>query len=253
MALSDVPLDLIEACRSGERDRIEELIRLISPDLYRILFSMLRDHDDTDEVLQETLIRLFRYIRALKEVERFPAWVMRIAVNQAQTYRVRKGRTRLYEIENSSEVSNSAVVLANSPDDPRQKMMRDQLRGEITSAMDCLPERQRIATVLFEVEGLSIKEIAQALGCSEGAVKFNIHEGRKKLKRRLFHLVRGLRWGRRWALESGSAWSRTGSGAAGRPAASASGPASSFPSLPALPSDGFSPSELPPDELSAEG
>ena len=65
-----------------------------------------------------------------------------------------------------------------------------------------------MATVLFEVEGYSIREVAEILKCSEGAVKFNIHEGRKKLKRRLFHLVRGTRWGRKRAedeeLESGA-------------------------------------------------
>ena len=130
---------------------------------------------------------------------------MRIAVNQVQSYRVRKGRHRFYEIDDSREVSNSAVVLGGkSPVDPREQMMREQLREEITSAMKALPERQRMATVLFEMEGLSIREVAEVLECSEGAVKFNIHEGRKKLKRRLFHLVKGLRWGRRRALESGS-------------------------------------------------
>lgn len=210
VALSQVPQDLIEASQRGDKDKIEELIRLITPDLYRILFSMLRDHDDTDEVLQETLIRLFRYIGSLKDIQRFPAWVMRIAVNQVQTHRVRKGRTRFYEIENSSEVSNSAVVMGGvAPDDPREKMVREQLREEISTAMAALPERQRMATVLFEIEGLSIREVAAALQCSEGAVKFNIHEGRKKLKNRLFHLVREMRWGRRRAMESGtgSGWS----------------------------------------------
>lgn len=208
MALSQVPVELIQSCQRGEKGAIENLIQQISPDLYRILFSMLRDHDDTDEVLQETLIRLFRYIGALKDVERFPAWVMRIAVNQVQSFRVRKGRTRLYEIEDSREISNSAVVLGGAtPSDPRENMMREQIRDEIAGAMKSLPDRQRMATVLFEVEGLSIKEIAEILECSEGAVKFNIHEGRKKLKRRLFHLVQGLRWGRRHAMESGASWS----------------------------------------------
>lgn len=204
MALSQVSPELIDACRGGDKVAVEQLIAEISPDLYRIIFSILRDHDDTDEVLQETLIRLFRYIGALKEINRFPAWVMRIAVNQVQTFRVRKNRSQFYEIEDSREISNSAVVLAGEgPEDPCEKLMREQMRTEIVSAMESLPERQRMATVLFEVEGLSIKEVAAAMQCSEGAVKFSIHEGRKKLKRRLFHLVQGLRWSRQHASESG--------------------------------------------------
>lgn len=197
MALVDVPHDLIESARSGDRESVEELIRQITPDLYRIIFSILRDHDETDEVLQETLIRLFRYIGSLKDINRFPAWVMRIATNQVQTFRAKRGRSRLYEIEDTSEISNSAIVLGgNAPQDARGKLMGEEIREEISEAMSTLPTRQRMATVLFEVEGLSIKEIAQALECSEGAVKFNIHEGRKKLKKQLAHLVREKRWGR---------------------------------------------------------
>ncbi|MGH7198059.1 MAG: RNA polymerase sigma factor [Candidatus Omnitrophota bacterium] len=205
MALSQVSPELIEACRGGDRAAMENLLQEISPDLYRIIFSILRDHDDTDEVLQETLIRLFRYIGALKDIQRFPAWVMRIAVNQVQTYRVRKNRNRLYEVEDSREISNSAVVLSGmAPENPCEKLAREQMRAEITSAMDSLPNRQKTATVLFELEGMSIKEIANIMQCSEGAVKFGIHEGRKKLKMRLFHLVQGLRWGKRHSTASGS-------------------------------------------------
>ncbi|MBI1785163.1 RNA polymerase sigma factor [Candidatus Sumerlaeota bacterium] len=203
MALSQVSPLLIDQCRNGDRDAMESLISEISPDLYRIIFSIVHDHDDTDEILQETLIRLFRYIGALKDIQRFPAWVMRIAVNQVQTFRVRKNRNRLYEISDSREISNSAVVLNGvAPEDPSEKLQREQMRQEITEAMDSLPERQKMATVLFELEGMPIKEIASVMQCSEGAVKFSIHEGRKKLKRRLIHLVQGLRWGKRHASES---------------------------------------------------
>ena len=202
MALSQVSPQLIEACRIGDRGSIETLLEQISPDLYRILFSMLRDHDDTDEVLQETLTRLFRYIGSLKDIDRFPAWAMRIAVNQVQTFRVRKNRTRLYDLEDHAEVSDKTIVTSGrSPENPRDRVMRDQVKQEIAEAMESLPNRQRMATVLFEIEGFSIKEIAQSLDCSEGAVKFNIHEGRKKLRRRLLHLVREMRWGRRRIAE----------------------------------------------------
>jgi RNA polymerase sigma-70 factor, ECF subfamily len=197
VALVDVPHDLIESCRSGDRESVEELIRLVTPDLYRIIFSILRDHDETDEVLQETLIRLFRYIGALKDVSRFPAWVMRIATNQVQTFRARRGRSRLYEVENPDEISNSAIVLGGSPpEDARGRLMwrADPLRNLRRHGDP--PHPPAHGHRLFEVEGMSIKEIAQALECSEGAVKFNIHEGRKKLKKQLAHLVREKRWGR---------------------------------------------------------
>ncbi len=190
MALADVPLDLVESCRRRDREAVDALLRLISPDIYRIVYSLLRDHDDTDEVVQETLIRVFRYLETLKEPERFAAWVMRIAINQVQTWRMRRNRTRFYELDDMVEPEEGVVVLSGtSPVNPRDEAARREMRQQIEQAMGTLPDRQQTAVTLFELEGLSIREIAQVMRCSEGAVKFNIHEARKKLQHRLGHMV----------------------------------------------------------------
>lgn len=191
MALADTPLDLIESARKGDQTAIETLMRQSSPDLYRIIYSQLRDHDETDEVLQETLLRAFRYIHKLKDLDRFAPWLIRIAVNQVHTFRMKKGRTRLYELAEGMEPEESAVVLNGSGSvNPREEVTRQELRQHIVSAMKKLPNRQQTAIMLFELEGLSIKEIASAMECSEGAVKFNIHEARKKLQKMLRPLLR---------------------------------------------------------------
>lgn len=198
MALADVPVDLILACRGNDRPATERLLRTISPDIYRIVYSILHDHDDTDEVAQETLIRIFRYIGSLKEPERFASWVMRITINQVQTWRVRKGRRQFSELDESLDLDEGVVVVASGSAvrSPREQAIQSEVRAEIQTAMAALPDRQQTAVMLFELEGLSIKEIAGVMNCSEGAVKFNIHEARKKLQKRLSHLVRGL-FGRR--------------------------------------------------------
>jgi RNA polymerase sigma-70 factor (ECF subfamily) len=63
------------------------------------------------------------------------------------------------------------------------------VREAIEEAIGELPDRQQTAVILFEVEGCSIKEVSEIMGCSEGAVKFNVHTARKKLQGRLGHLV----------------------------------------------------------------
>lgn len=188
MALSDVPIPAIEAAQTGERDAVERLLKLVSPDLYRIIFSMLRDHDDTDEVLQETLLRIFRYLKNLKEPSKFASWTMRIAVNQVQSWRMKKGRTRLFELPEGMEPDEGVVIVGRAGLAPREAAESRELREEIDRAVTELPARQQTALMLFELEGSSIKEVAQAMACSEGAVKFNLHEARKKLQRRLAHL-----------------------------------------------------------------
>jgi RNA polymerase sigma-70 factor (ECF subfamily) len=189
MALAEVPIVLIEAAREGDKPAIERLLKLIAPDVYRIVFSMLRDHDQTDEVVQEALIRVFRYIHKLKDSRKFASWSMRVVVNQVQSWRMRQTRRRLYGLPEGMEPDQSEVVIVGTAGaDPRAAAIGGEVRREIEEALASLPNRQQTAIMLFEIEGSSIREVAEAMDCSEGAVKFNIHEARKKLQKRLGHL-----------------------------------------------------------------
>ena len=186
MSLAAVPAPLLERCRSGDRESFERLYRLIHADLYRLAYSFLRDHDDADEALQETLVRMYRHFESLKQVEKFPSWAMRILVNQCYTHRTRKGRHAYTPIEETTEKEDSEVMFqSGSAPNPREDLMNKELMARIRSAIDSLPKRQRMAILLFEIEGLPIKETADAMECSEGAVKFNIHQARRKLQKDL--------------------------------------------------------------------
>jgi RNA polymerase sigma factor (sigma-70 family) len=191
MALADAPVHLIQNARNGDATAIEELMMVISPDLYRIIFSMLRDHDDTDEVLQESLLRVFRYLKKLKDCGRFTPWTIRIAVNQVHTFRMKRGKNRFYTLEEEMEPEEGAVILNSTPmPDPCDAASRNETRAQIIRAMKALPNRQQTAIMLFELEGLTIRDIAKVMDCSEGAVKFNIHEARQKLQRTLETIAR---------------------------------------------------------------
>lgn len=206
MALAEVPIALIEAARRGDQPAVERLLKAIAPDAYRIVFSMLRDHDNADEVVQEALIRIFRYIHKLKDPEKFASWSMRVIVNQVQSWRMRQSRQRLLPIPEGMEPEEGeVVVMGTSSGDPRKAAIAGEVRREIEAALGSLPSRQQTAILLFEIEGSSIREVAAAMECSEGAVKFNIHEARKKLQKRLGHLFGfGERQARREAAGSDS-------------------------------------------------
>ena len=134
MALADVSLQLINQARTGDRVATESLLRTIAPDLYRIAYSMLRDHDDTDEVVQETMIRMFRYVRNLKDPEKFPSWAMRVTVNQVQSWRMKRGRNRLVELPEGMEPERGAVIVGVHERDPRQQAIGGEIRAEIEAA-----------------------------------------------------------------------------------------------------------------------
>jgi len=176
---------LIKRCQKRDKSAFAELFEIIGRDIYGLAYSILRNHDDVDEVLQETYIRIYRYIGKLKEIEKFHSWVKRIVINQCFTIHKKRSRDH-YEIFETEENKIEETAWSNhSLDNPRTALMRKDMIETIDKAINALPPRQQIAVTLFDVQGFSLKEVAEILNCSEGAIKFNIHQGREKLKRML--------------------------------------------------------------------
>jgi len=191
VALQDVPNDLLTRCQQGNQAAFEELVGRIGPDLYKMIFAQMRDHDDTDEILQECLIRLYKHLPSLREVAKFPGWVSRMIINQCHSHRLKRSRTAMESTDDMVEIQDREVMWQNAQSgNPRRDLMRKEVMADINRAIRELPPRQRSAIVLFEVEGYSIRQVAAAMECSEGAVKFNIHQARKKLKQSLREYVR---------------------------------------------------------------
>ncbi|MBM3333822.1 sigma-70 family RNA polymerase sigma factor [Candidatus Sumerlaeota bacterium] len=191
MPLQDVPAELVVRCQQGDRAAFEVLVAQIGPDLYRMIFAQVRDHDDTDEILQECLIRVYKHLPTLREVAKFPGWMARMVVNQCHSHRLKRSRTAVESIEETADPSTLEVMWQDPhAANPRRALLRKEMMADINEAISSLPTRQRSAIVLFEVEDLPIREIARVMNCSEGAVKFNIHQARKKLKLALRQYVR---------------------------------------------------------------
>ncbi len=183
MALSDVPTALIERCQAGEGQAFDELFAMIHDDLFRWTFSLLRNEDDALEVTQECFIRIFRHLNRLENPAKFPHWVSRLLINQTNTFRVKRRRHQTEELEEGFDVQDDSLPLQGKGiADPRTASQRREVLDRVNEAINDLPPRQRIAVLLFDVKGHSIRQIAEHLDCSEGAVKFNIFQGRRKLR-----------------------------------------------------------------------
>ena len=183
VALSDVPAPLVARCQRGDQRAFDELFRLIHDDLFRWAFSMVRDEDDALEVMQECFVRIFRHLHKLEDPARFAQWVSRLLVNQTNTFRVKRTRNQTEEFLEQYDVEESHFpIQGGAGPNPRKAAERREVLEKVNEAIRELPPRQRQAVLLFDVEGKSIKEIADLLECSEGAVKFNIFQGRRKLR-----------------------------------------------------------------------
>ncbi len=183
MALSDVPAELVDRCRTGDAAAFDELFNRIHDDLFRWTFSLVRNEDDALEIMQECFVRIFRHLHRLEDSKKFPHWVSRLVINQTNTYRVKRRKNQTEELEEGYDVEESSLPIQGSAGaDPREAAARGEILSKVNEAIAELPPRQRTAVMLFDVKGYTIREIAEELGCSEGAVKFNIFQGRRKLR-----------------------------------------------------------------------
>ncbi|MEE2703007.1 MAG: sigma-70 family RNA polymerase sigma factor [Myxococcota bacterium] len=181
--VEDAPSDseLVQKAREGSREAFEVLVRRFSERAYRVAFRILRDTDQSQDVLQEAFIKAYRGIRNFEQRSAFYTWLYRIVVNLAldRRRRERPGTRIEWEDGVAHQIEPRAVVSA--PADPDATARRAQVREILSEGIQQLPDGQREVLLLREVEGLSYEEIAKTMEISKGTVMSRLHYARRKL------------------------------------------------------------------------
>jgi RNA polymerase sigma-70 factor (ECF subfamily) len=175
--------DLVAAARDGDRAAFEQLVRATSPETYTLAYRLVGNQEDARDVVQETYLRAYKGIGRFRGDAQFSTWLYRITANCAATHLGRRAKHR------HDELLDDAPLADLSPDrDPQERAVAEQLRGELSVALDALPPKLRSVIVLRDVYDLSHEAIAEELGISESAAKVRLHRARRQLRERLFPL-----------------------------------------------------------------
>jgi RNA polymerase sigma-70 factor (ECF subfamily) len=149
---------------------LESVVRQYSPALVRTLTLVVLDREAAADIAQETFMQVHRHWDRVSSHPNLPGWIYRVGINRAKDYRRSLARAaRLVE-----RLGNTLSV--------RQPIQPWQPEAEFISILRELPQRQRAAAALHYVGDLSIAEVAQVMGISEGAVKSHLHRARLALK-----------------------------------------------------------------------
>lgn len=142
---------------------------------YRLALRVLHNHEEAQDVTQETLIRLWRRSETLANADEAEALGLTICHNLAiDTYR-REGRDH-------DNLDDDQINLADTALSPLETISRNQQRQLLLKQINTLPDRQKCVLQLRDIEGLSYKKIADALNMSEEQVKINLFRARQALK-----------------------------------------------------------------------
>jgi len=179
--------------KNGDIDAYNELVKRYSRRLYAVIYRMTRDHKSTDDLMQETFIKLYYSIQTFKEGMPFYPWLYRIAVNQTINYLKKNQKGAKISIEGDevqldSELSKSS--LPSEASNPERALQNRELHDEIDRALKRLPPAMRAVFTLRLFDDRTYNEIADILHCSLGTVMSRLNRAREKMKRFLGEYVK---------------------------------------------------------------
>jgi RNA polymerase sigma-70 factor (ECF subfamily) len=183
----DDDLPLVEASMSGDIAAFEEIVRRYDHKLLRIVQQVTDNLEDAQEIVQETFLKVFQRINQFQRNSKFSTWLIRIALNESfmkLRKRRRYAREVLLEYDNA-EGDHLQWDVADWSPNPEQLYSRSELHGILRQALEELMPALRVAFVLRDLEGLSIKETAAVLGLQQSAVKARLFRARMQLRQKL--------------------------------------------------------------------
>jgi RNA polymerase sigma-70 factor, ECF subfamily len=171
--------ELVERLKNGEAKALDELFRRHRDAAFGIAYRLVGNREDAMDVVQESFIHVMRGAQAFRGQSSFRTWLYRIVTHAALDYR----RWRSLRTAESLDSETSAEPAAGpSQQTPLEEAAERDLRTAIESALANVSEKNRAALVLFALEGMSYKEIAEVLGISVGTVMSRIFNARQRLR-----------------------------------------------------------------------
>ncbi|PYP32838.1 MAG: hypothetical protein DMD47_03050 [Gemmatimonadetes bacterium] len=164
---------LVARARAGDRAAFGVLVERFAAPARRVARAVLDDPDDADDAAQDALLAALVKLHQYDPRRPFGPWLMRIVSNAATDRRRRRSVRRAEPLD--------ANATAGGPR-PDVQTERRALGERLREALAELPERRRVAVVLFDVEGYSHAEIAEILGVAEGTVRSEVFHARRRLR-----------------------------------------------------------------------
>ncbi len=170
------------------------LLAAVLDQAYRTAMHFSRNRLDAEDLVQEASLRAFRAFHTFQPGTNFKAWFLRILTNQfLQGYRKQRREPQLVDVDAVQPLylyskTREAGLHSMSPD-PAHLLMSKLDVEQVSAALAALPEEYRTVSVLYFMEDLSYKEIADMVGCPVGTVRSRLHRGRKVLQRALWQVA----------------------------------------------------------------
>jgi RNA polymerase sigma factor RpoE len=177
-------LELVRRSQTEDMRAYDVLVRRYQERLYATVYHMTSNHEDANDLTQETFIKAFRALKSFKGDSSFYTWIYRIAVNKTINFlKQRKNRIQLSlnDMDFNAEHDPDLVALI-SDKNPRRDLNLSELQEKLNGAMQRLSEHHRMVVTLHDIQGLSHEEIGKIMDCNIGTVRSRLFYARQQLQ-----------------------------------------------------------------------
>ncbi|MBU1169766.1 MAG: sigma-70 family RNA polymerase sigma factor [Proteobacteria bacterium] len=173
---------LIDGIKRGETGLFETLVDKYSPRLYNFGLKICKSREDAEDLVQESFINIFRYVKDFRQEASLKNWMYRIAASvcwkmKRKTGSIKEKDLSLEELMPDHHASPEQVPPAWAHE-PVAQLLNQELSGQIQNAISRLPTPYRLVLVLRDMEGFSTDETADILSITPANVKVRLHRAR---------------------------------------------------------------------------
>lgn len=175
---------LVKRAQKEDLEAYDELVRRFQERVYATIYHMTANHEDANDLAQETFIKGYQALKSFKGDSSFYTWLYRIAVNKTINFlKQRRNRTQLSlnDLDLNTEKDPDLVALI-SDKTPRREVSLAELQNKLSAAMMKLSEVHRLVVTLHDIQGLPHEEIAGIMDCNVGTVRSRLFYARQQLQ-----------------------------------------------------------------------
>ena len=187
--ITDPDTELIEAINAGQSERFQELLKRYERKLYNFGLRMCGDARDAEDLVQDTFLNVFKYLKDFRFETKFKNWLYRVATSTCIKKRRKSKFAPEHEISLDDFIPAESEQVAREVPDwarlPLDQLLNEELAMQLNEAIQSLPEKYRLVVVLRDLEGFSTAETAQILKLQSSNVKVRLHRARLFLRDKL--------------------------------------------------------------------
>lgn len=177
--------ELVNRAVAGEKSAFDQLMEKYFPLCYRFARKYGLNAEDAADVLQDTFVAAYKALHRYNSRYKFSTWILTILLNRVSNRRRALRRAHRYFYSSTGVKPDEHLRTKMHVSTPEENLENDELQQEIHSAIEQLPQKLRAVFILFEIEQIKIREIAQILRIPEGTVTSRLHAARVKLRTQL--------------------------------------------------------------------